>query len=481
MVGLPRTARHARHGEDARQEHEAANPYRHEREGTRLKRTFNIRLWFAVVALGLVGVICGASAYWVAEFITRSLLEHESEISQEFFQGIVAVEGDAVFAGPAPDNPALREFVRHLVKTPGMMRANIYSADRQVLWSTEKQLVGQRFSDNPDLEKALKGERITEINSIDHHKSEYVALPQGGRFIEAYLPIRSTHPDHDVIGAIELYKFPTSLNVTIDQARQLIWLLALGASLLLYLTLFWIVQRGAVQIERQQQQLARLQSFAMIGQLASAIAHSLRNPMAAIRSTAELWRSELPPDRADVAEDVIREVDRMDGYVRDLLSYARPELSDRQAYDPMAIVDLAVAKRKAALQRNRITVQRTDRRGRRSTSLIDPVLFEHAVTSIVDNAIEAMCDGGTLEIAISEKSRGRHVSIEIADNGPGIPPELLYRVSDSYFTTKSRGLGLGLALARGVIERWNGRLSISSTISSGTAVTITLETVPHRA
>ncbi|MCW5734973.1 MAG: hypothetical protein KIS73_12650 [Enhydrobacter sp.] len=446
-----------------------------------MKRTFNIRLWFAVVALGLVGVICGASAYWVAEFITRSLLGRESEISQEFFQSIVEVEGDAVFGGPAPENPALREFVRHLVKTPGMMRANIYSADRQVLWSTEKQLVGKTFADNPDLEKALKGERITEINSIDHHKSEYVALQQSGRFIEAYLPIRSTQADYDVIGVIELYKFPTALNVTIDQARQMIWLLAFGAAVLLYLTLFWIVQRGAVEIERQQQQLARLQSFAMIGQLASAIAHSLRNPMAAIRSTAELWRSELPPGRADVAEDVIREVDRMDGYVRDLLSYARPEPSDMQAFDPMTIVDLAVAKRKGALERSRIAVQRTDQRGRRSTSLIDPVLFEHAVTSIVDNAIEAMGDGGTLDIAISEKAKGRQVSIEIADNGPGIPPELLYRVSDSYFTTKSRGLGLGLALARGVIERWNGSLSISSSVSSGTSVTITLETVLHGA
>lgn len=481
MIGLRRTARQGERGGYAKQEREVADANGHENEGRRLKRTFNIRLWFAIVALGLIGLICGASAYWVAEFMTRSLLERESEISQEFFQGIVAVEGDAVFGGPAPENQALREFVKHLVKTPGMMRANIYSADRRVLWSTEKQLVGQRFTDNADLERALKGERITEINSIDHHKSEYVAMSQSGRFIEAYLPIRSTQADRDVIGVIELYKFPTALNVTINQARQMIWLLALGAAALLYLTLFWIVQRGAVQIERQQQQLARLQSFAMIGQLASAIAHSLRNPMAAIRSTAELWRSELPADRTDVADDVIREVDRMDGYVRDLLSYARPELSDMRAFDPMAIVDLAVAKRKGALQRNRIAVQRADRREHRSTSLIDPVLFEHAVTSIVDNAIEAMSDGGTLDITICEQSKGRQVSIEIADNGPGIPADLLYRISASYFTTKSRGLGLGLALARGVIERWNGSLSISSSVSSGTSVTITLETVPQRA
>lgn len=445
-----------------------------------MKRAFNIRLWFGIAGLGLIGLICAVSAYWVGDFLTRSLLERESAVTQEFFQGIVRGQADAVFKTDAlaePPNQALGEFAEHIINTPGVMRANIYATDRRVLWSTEPQLIGRTFSDNTELEEALKGRRITEISSLESHKAEYMAFGQSGLFIEAYLPIFADKPDRAVLGVVEFYKFPTALNATIAEGRRMVWILAIGAAIALYSTLFWIVQRGAAQIERQHRQLGRLQSFAAIGQLVTAIAHSLRNPMAAIRSSAELWRSELPPGETNVADEVIREIDRMDAYVRDLLAYARPQEENMRALDPMTVVDTAIAKRDAGLRRNRILVRRTDRRAHPSKVLVDPILFEHAVTSILDNAIEAMAEGGTLAVAISEGSRGRSVSLGISDNGPGIPRELLDRVAGSYFTTKSRGLGLGLALARGVVERWDGNLAISSSQGAGTSVSITLKTV----
>jgi two-component system sensor histidine kinase HydH len=445
-----------------------------------MKRTFNIRLWFGVAGLGLIGLICALSAYWIGDFVTRSLLERESEVTQEFFQGVARGEADAIFrsaVGAGPPNDALAEFAKHIINTPGMMRANIYSADRRVLWSTEPQLIGRAFSDNAELEEALKGKRVTETSSLEHHKAEYVAFGQSGLFIEAYLPIFSDKPDPTVLGVVEFYKFPTALNATIAEGRRMVWLLAIGAAAVLYSTLFWIVQRGAAQIERQHRQLVRLQSFAAIGQLATAIAHSLRNPMAAIRSSAELWRGELPSGETNIADEVIQEIDRMDSYVRDLLAYARPQAENMRALDPMTVVDKAIAKRDAGLRRNGILVRRTDRRAHLSNVLVDPILFEHAVTSILDNAIEAMAEGGTLAVAISEGSGGRSVSLGISDNGPGIPHELLDRVAGSYFTTKSRGLGLGLALARGVVERWDGNLAVSSSQGGGTSVSITLKTV----
>jgi len=448
-----------------------------------MKHAFNIRLWFGMTGLGLIGLMCAVSAHWVAGFLTHSLLERESEVTQEFFQSVAGAAGAAIFRVDEGGNRALTEFAEHVRNTNGAMRANLYAPNRTVVWSTEPQLVGRTFEDNTELELALKGQRVTEINSLQPGKAEHVAFGAPGLFIEAYLPIRalgaSGRPDGPVVGVVEFYKFPTALNATIAEARHMVWLLAAAAALVLYLALFWIVQRGARQIERQQQQLGRLQSQAAIGQLASAIAHSLRNPMASVRSSAELWRSEASPGQAAVAGDVLREIDRMDGYVRDLLAYVRPQTDSMRALDPMTVVDNALAKRGAVLQRHGIAVRRDDRRAGGSQALVDPVLLEHAVTTIVDNAIEVMPNGGTLTVTASGRPRNGEVSLEILDSGPGIPPELLDRVAESYFTTKSRGLGLGLALARGVIERWNGRLAISSQPGSGTCVAISLKTVPN--
>jgi two-component system sensor histidine kinase HydH len=254
-----------------------------------MKHAFNIRLWFGMTGLGLIGLICAVSAHWVAGFLTHSLLERESEVTQEFFQSVAGAAGAAIFRVDEGGNRALTEFAEHVRNTNGAMRANLYAPNRTVVWSTEPQLVGRTFEDNTELELALKGQRVTEINSLQPGKAEHVAFGAPGLFIEAYLPIRalgaSGRPDGPVVGVVEFYKFPTALNATIAEARHMVWLLAAAAALVLYLALFWIVQRGARQIERQQQQLGRLQSQAAIGQLASAIAHSLRNPMASVRSS----------------------------------------------------------------------------------------------------------------------------------------------------------------------------------------------------
>ena len=441
-------------------------------------RTFNIRLWFAVAGFGILAVIWIACAWWFTDFMTTNLLERESEVSQEFLQSIVDVEGAELFdseSTSATPNRPLVEFSRHVSTTPGIMRANIYSANRKIVWSTDPRLIGQSFPDNDELIEALKGKRITEINSIESHKSEYVGFGERGLFIEAYLPIRSNDAAKRVVGVVELYKFPTALNVSIAAGKRVVWLSGLGAALLAYFTLYWIVQRGARVIETQQRQLADMQSSALVGELASAVAHSLRNPMAAIRSSAELWRADPSHTDPAIADDVIHEIDRMNEYVRDLLDYAHSDRSRARPLDPSLALDTVLKRREAALRRNAIAVHKHDQRETASEVNVDPVMFEHALTSIVNNAIEAMPRGGRLDLTISPDESGRRVVIEIADTGPGIPQELINHVTESYFTTKSKGLGLGLSLARNVIERWGGVIDIQSSRENGTTVAISLK------
>jgi two-component system sensor histidine kinase HydH len=440
-------------------------------------QTFNLRLWFGAGSFGTIAVICLLGAFWVSHFLTSGLLERETEVSQEFIESIVTVDGSAMFhdddTEPYVAKPALLDFAKHIVSMPDIIRVNIYAATHRVLWSTDKRLIGKKFDINDELDDAFKGERVAKVGMLPDGKLEHVGLGRNGRFIEAYIPIHADGGRGPLLAVVEFYKQPLALNAAIERAQHTVWLVAGGAALVLFLALYWIVARGARLIEQQHERLGHMEAFAAIGQMASAVAHSLRNPMSAIRSSAELWQTDQPSGRCEIADNVIHEVDRMDAYVRDLLAYAKSDNYQPQPVDPWRVVETILVKQRASIDRNNIEIEtRADRAAVRDV-LADEMLLEQALTSVVTNAVEAMPEGGTLAISIDASDKD--VRIEIADTGRGIPAELMQRVRESYFTTKTRGLGLGLALATSIIERFHGRLDIGSTPDRGTRVSIALK------
>lgn len=445
-------------------------------------RSFDLRLWFAVVALGTIAAISAVSAYWVSDFLKRSLLEREAEVSQEFMESIIRVDGAAMFGGgrsadDAAQQAALAYYANHIRSMPGVLRVNIYSKSRRMLWSSESQLIGQSFDDNDELVAAAAGRRITEISSSETEaKSEHVALNQSLHFIEAYIPIRADGGRGDVLGVVEVYKGSQSLDATIRHAQAVVWIGAAASGLILFLVLSSLVWRAADLIEKQQKDIAQMEAFAAIGQMAGAVAHSLRNPMAGIRSSAELWRmSRADEDRA-VADDIVSEIDRMDGYVRDLLAYTQTEAASTHAIDIDGVLRRLIEKLGPAIDRHGIAV-RTERGSAVSGRVLaDERLLEQALTSVVVNAIEAMPQGGRLDLRVSASSDPSATQLDVVDTGSGIPAEIIDRVARSYFTTKSRGLGLGLVLARGIIQHFGGSLAIASVPGTGTTVSIRLRT-----
>ncbi len=441
------------------------------------KATFNLRLWFAIGSLGSIVLICSAAAFWLNGYLSDSLIDRESQVSQEFLETITAVNGAQMFADDGAAIPRqsleLLDFVKHALNIPGILRINIYTTTRRVLWSTEDKLVGQTFNDNDELERALNGEIVAEMSYLtDANKAEHVALGNVDHYIEAYMPLHGTAPDRPVVAVMEFYRLPLRLDDRLAAGSFAIWSGAVGAALLLFSVLYWIVQRAAQIIERQQDELANVAAFAAVGQMSSAVAHSLRNPMAAIRSSAELWRSQLPQENQEVADDIMRDVDRMDSYVRDLLAYAQPEPYDLQVIDPQKVLAGIVDRHRHAAGRSGIVMTLSDALDGKARVKADFKLLEQALTTVVTNAIEAMGAGGQLTIAISRSMARGMVRLSFTDNGRGIAPEVLQHVSSRYFTTKPGGLGLGLVLTRGIIERFGGTFSIASTPDVGTTVTI---------
>jgi hypothetical protein len=130
----------------------------------------------------------------------------------------------------------LKEFAGHLRAMPEILRANLYSTDRRIVWSSDQALTGRRFENNPELEQALSGTLVNEVSRLGNDKPEHVALAAGatGYFIEAYLPMWR---DGKVIGVVELYKMPTALEAAISRGNRIIEGSAALAGLVLFATL----------------------------------------------------------------------------------------------------------------------------------------------------------------------------------------------------------------------------------------------------
>lgn len=441
---------------------------------------FNLRLWFGVVAFTVIAAMGGVFGTVLTNFINDSMLHREAVVTRDFLESILWAEesGKAVFSGTMVEtNPQLASFVQHIRTMPDVLRGNVYTHDGFIVWSTDESIIGRRFRDNHELDAAFAGALVTEIGTISaDSKSEHVNLPVGTRtmFVEAYMPLRGRAGN--ILGVVEIYKVPTALNTTIHEGRVMIWSGVTAGLLLLFLTLFWIVDRGARLIHRQQDQLGQMVALAALGQMASAIAHSLRNPLAGIRGSAELLRLE-PDDVAQSADDIIGQVDRLDMYVKELLDYARSDGHVCQEVDPRDVVQGTLSRLRPLLERASIAVAVRDDRDGPSLVMADPQLLSQAVGNVITNAVEAMEQGGGLAVVLART--GRFISVTVTDSGPGIPSDVRARVTDAFFTTKTRGLGLGLALTRQILERFGGHLEIPPPpASGGTSIRLTLPMAP---
>jgi len=231
------------------------------------------------------------------------------------------------------------------------------------------------------------------------------------------------------------------------------------------------------KLRQSRAQLIQSEKLASIGQMAAAVAHGLRNPLASLRAAAQLaqHRVEAPAAREQL-NAIVEQVDRLDLRIAHLLTFARPGSFHPLRESAPALVESALAGFSDLLRQRRVKLAL-----RFAEALpeirVDPMRLEQALTEIVSNGLDAMPDGGCLDIAARSDSGaagGDGVMLEISDSGGGIPPEILPNLCEPFFTTRPEGTGLGLAIAKRYVEEASGRLEITSQVGHGTTVRIWL-------
>jgi signal transduction histidine kinase len=225
----------------------------------------------------------------------------------------------------------------------------------------------------------------------------------------------------------------------------------------------------AASLSREQAALVRSQKLASIGQVAAGVAHELNNPLSVILGYTKLMLAETgaKTEELKIIEDEARLCQRI---VQELLDLARPHRLE------IGSVDLAVLAREAI---ERLTDAGTLRD--RSVRVVadHPVIvsadagkLRQVIANVVMNAAEATQPTGT--ITIDAQTRGDQATLTIADDGPGIAPEIRDQIFEPFVTTKPHGTGLGLAIAHAIVDAHGGRISIESSPDAGTLVSLQL-------
>jgi len=221
-----------------------------------------------------------------------------------------------------------------------------------------------------------------------------------------------------------------------------------------------------------QSELVTKKQLAAVGELAAAIAHEVRNPLAVIvNAVAGLRRPGLRAEDSVMLLDIVEEeAGRLNRLVTDLLRFARPVNVKRS---PVSLIELAKRCRANISKGFDVDVQVTDDPDVHTVD-VDPNLFRLVFDNLVANACQSMGDAGTVEIRVNRAElRGESAArIEIRDRGHGMDAQVLERALDPFFTTRPSGTGLGLPIVQRIIEAHGGELMLDSSEGEGTRVVL---------
>ena len=261
------------------------------------------------------------------------------------------------------------------------------------------------------------------------------------------------------------------------------------------------IKEAYAKLKETQNQLIQAEKLSAIGQLASGVAHEVRNPLGIILQGINYLETKIPAKGEDISKTLTMlkdSVERADKIINDLLNFSRPASLDLQPEDVNSILEVSLSLLKARFKFDNIeTIIKTKKDI--PMVLADKNKLEQVFINILLNAVQAMPEGGKIVIRSYDKQlekikngigrRGedhfqigeRAVIVEIEDTGIGIPEENLNKVFDPFFTTKrpGGGSGLGLSVTRNIIDMHKGLIDIESQPGKGTKVIVTLKIAAH--
>jgi signal transduction histidine kinase len=236
------------------------------------------------------------------------------------------------------------------------------------------------------------------------------------------------------------------------------------------------LEKSSLELQRTQDRLIRSEKMAAIGQLAASVAHELRNPLGVIKNSSYYLRDQLTqsglaskyPNMDEFLNIIENEIKLSDKIIRDLLNFSLISKPITKPEDINTIIEYAVSITNKPDNIRVIMNLRPDIK----QAIIDQYLIRQAFYNLILNAYQAMERGGIL--VITSREHDGFIEVEFRDTGVGIMEKDQDKIFDALFTTKAKGIGLGLAVTHGIIERHGGQIRLESEVREGTTFTVML-------
>ncbi|MGH8383991.1 MAG: sensor histidine kinase [Pseudomonas sp.] len=457
---------------------------------------FNLLRWFSIVSFSLIGIIAFGLGSMSTKILVTESLERDALMSAQFIQtiakgeirhhGLVGMQLGKI-PTPAQSDPLegreesnqriSSDFLNYLSHLPNALLISIYSPQKTVVWSTNSKLVGQNFV-NKELDEAFHSkERVsTKYSKVNANRSEQKFLRSPQKFfIESYVPL--VDDAGNVLAVVEIYREPTDLLLRLNRGHWIIWLSTMGG-LLVYFVIYRIARRTSKLLASQEAAVVANQTYVGLSEISIAVAHSLRNPLACIRSSAELAKDMQGQPAKKNIEDIVGQVDRIAAWVHELLSCLRPIRGEAKLVDPMEMVQASLNSFSAQIGQSKIQVEFSAQPFPKIIS--NPLLLPQILDNVIANAIEAMPTGGrlTIQAKLDETLQWLHLTID--DSGGGLARQQEMMACKSFYTTKQGKLGIGFIMVKQIMESFGGEANLSSHQSLGTSVRLTFRVLDRR-
>ncbi|MBF0289744.1 MAG: hypothetical protein HQM14_18175 [SAR324 cluster bacterium] len=455
-----------------------------------MKKPFNLVLTFSLASLIAITALMVGLSWLLGNRLESRLLARDQVLIHAAIQQEVGEELDEgmSFETIYQDPEARDHILEEILLIPGTKGVEILDTSGKVLWSTDSEKIGTERNTEL-LAQVLEGKSAIEFKDEDHTALSSSEEKSADWKADTGLYVPIVH-QQEILGIFEIHRNNSQLRKQVKTLQTEVYWFCAAFGTGLYLLLMCIIIPAAriirsqhsqlsstaeslksvnEELRRTQKELLQKERLSAIGEVCGAVAHGLKNPISSVRSAVQLLGTlSLSTDkREEITEDILIEVDRLAKRLNDLLNFIRPFDLNAQSAHLADIVTSAAASLKWKAEEEGIQLQ-TDLPGTIEPVSIDRSLMEEAVLIVLGNAMDASSPGQTVQCRLLS-TKGRQ-TIVIQDEGNGIAPDVLPRVFECFFTTRSQGVGLGLALCKKIIELHQGKVTMESQEGKGTVV-----------